>query len=203
MRKVSPIMKRHRIFSVIFGLLLLITLGFILYSINVDYLSNFSVRELDGIRSDFAVAGAYFFAGAGLLFCTRFFLKYTTPRGFENLTNKIKIRVSKNFTEEFLEGDLIKSLRTLVMILGKIVQNLHVIFALLGTIAISLHVYIAFHIGFKFQLGYIFGLLTLILLILLVITATRRIFNKAIKGHKYLGVLFIISMGLHLLIVKG
>ncbi|MGL5614958.1 MAG: hypothetical protein ACRDD2_01840 [Sarcina sp.] len=202
MKKVSPIMKRHRIFGVVLGAVLLITLGFILYSINVNFLSEFSNRELAGLRSDLAVAGAYCFAGAGILFCARFFLKYSTPRGFKNLTTKINLKISENVSKEFLEGDLFRALRTLVTIIGKIAQNLHVIFALAGTIVISLHVYIAFHIGFKFTIGYILGLIALILLILLVLTSLRRVFNKSIKSHKYLGVLFIVFMGLHLLIVK-
>ena len=108
----------------------------------------------------------------------------------------------QSFNEGFLEGYLIKALRQLMIILGKIVQNLHVIFALLGTVCISIHVYIAFTMNIKFTVGYIAGYIALALLIFLVLSSTRRIFNKAIKSHKWLGVWFIIFMGIHLLFVK-
>lgn len=202
MKKVSPIMRRHRIFSIIFGIMLLITLGFILYGIKTSYLSNFSERELWQLRKNFAVAGAILFAGAGLLFCIRVFLKYSTVRGFETFANRINLKVSQSFNEGFLEGDLIKALRELMIILGKIVQNLHVIFALLGTICISIHVYIAFTMNIKFTVGYIAGYIALALLIFLILSSTRRIFNKAVKSHKWFGVWFIIFMGIHLLFVK-
>ena len=202
MKKVSPIMKRHRIFSVIFGIMLLITLGFILYGIKTSYLSNFSERALWQLRKNFSVAGAILFAGAGLLFCIRVFLKYSTVRGFETFANRINLKVPQSFNEGFLEGYLIKALRQLMIILGKIVQNLHVIFALLGTVCISIHVYIAFTMNIKFTVGYIAGYIALALLIFLVLSSTRRIFNKAIKSHKWLGVWFIIFMGIHLLFVK-
>lgn len=202
MKKVSPIMRRHRIFSIIFGIMLLITLGFVLYGIKTSYLSNFSERELWQLRKNFAVAGAILFAGAGLLFCIRVFLKYSTVRGFETFANRINLKVSQSFNEGFLEGDLIKALRQLMIILGKIIQNLHVIFALLGTICISIHVYIAFTMNIKFTVGYIAGYIALALLIFLVLSSTRRIFNKAVKSHKWLGVWFIIFMGIHLLFVK-
>lgn len=202
MKKVSPIMRRHRIFSIIFGIMLLITLGFILYGIDTGYLNKFSERELWQLRKNFAVAGAILFAGSGLLFCVRVFLKYTTVKGFESFARKINLKVSQSFNESFLEGDLIKALRILMVIIGKIVQNLHVIFVLLGTICISIHVYIAFTMNIKFTVGYIAGYIALVLLILLVLSSTRRIFNKAIKSHKWLGVWFIIFMGIHLLFVK-
>lgn len=177
MANYSRMVKSNLIKGLISSIMVIISLIWIGTSFVRGSFSSYNYFMLRHLDESFAIYGAACFLIAIALFCLRFLLKY-------------------------LMINPLVDYKGLIINISKVFQMIHIPVALLGVAFIAVHVYIALIMGFKFSATYIMGVITIIDMILLLITSTRRIFNKAVKGHKFLGVLFVILFLAHVLTFK-
>lgn len=203
-KKLLPMQKNHLIYFVVGLIVALFSAIFIYYSVSNNYLINFNPKRLkDFAKSLATIAEIGFFLAIGL-FVLRFIIKNLNQKGVTILDkglNKIHIDIPKEIQSEFLESTILAKVRKFLLSISKIFQRFHIIIALLALSIIIIHAYIFLHLGFKWTIGYILGVLTLIDLALMLITGIFRIFNKSIHAHKGLGIIFIILMCLHIALV--
>ncbi len=203
-KKLLPMQKSHLIYFVVGLIVAIFSAIFIYYSISNNYLINFNPKRLkDFAKSLATIAEIGFFLAIGL-FVLRFIIKNLNQKGVTILDkglNKIHIDIPKEVQSEFLESTILAKVRKFLLSISKIFQRFHIIIALLALSIIIIHAYIFLHLGFKWTIGYILGVLTLIDLALMLITGIFRIFNKSIHAHKGLGIIFIILMCLHIALV--
>lgn len=203
MKNLSPFQKQN-LKTFLFGLIVpIIALIFILFSFSGNYLSTFSYKFLKHINSDIGILGEILLLIVLGLWCIRLVIKYINPKTFNfiwKLTDKTKIRLSQS-SKEGIASFLTNELKKFLIYIAKFVQKLHIPLAAIGFAIISIHVYIFIHLGFKWTVGYIFGALAAIVLLILFISGILRIFNKGLKTHKYLGIAFIILTLLHIIFI--
>ncbi|WP_024614225.1 hypothetical protein [Clostridium sp. Ade.TY] len=203
-KKLLPMQKSHLIYFVVGLIVAIFSAIFIYYSVSNNYLINFNPKRLkDFAKSLATIAEIGFFLAIGL-FVLRFIIKNLNQKGVTILDkglNKIHIDIPKEVQSEFLESTILAKVRKFLLSISKIFQRFHIIIVLLALSIIIIHAYIFLHLGFKWTIGYILGVLTLIDLALMLITGIFRIFNKSIHAHKGLGIIFIILMCLHIALV--
>lgn len=203
-KKLLPMQKSHLIYFVVGLIVAIFSAIFIYYSVSNNYLINFNPKRLkDFAKSLATIAEIGFFLAIGL-FVLRFIIKNLNQKGVTILDkglNKIHIDIPKEVQSEFLESTILAKVRKFLLSISKLFQRFHIIIALLALSIIIIHAYIFLHLGFKWTIGYILGVLTLIDLALMLITGIFRIFNKSIHAHKGLGIIFIILMCLHIALV--
>lgn len=196
--------KSHLIYFVVGLIVAIFSAIFIYYSVSNNYLINFNPKRLkDFAKSLATIAEIGFFLAIGL-FVLRFIIKNLNQKGVTILDkglNKIHIDIPKEVQSEFLESTILAKVRKFLLSISKIFQRFHIIIVLLALSIIIIHAYIFLHLEFKWTIGYILGVLTLIDLALMLITGIFRIFNKSIHAHKGLGIIFIILMCLHIALV--
>lgn len=195
--KLNKIVKQRIKWSLIFSPLILLSIALILYSAYGSMLDN--MHHLSVIRKYTGIVGLIIFGGSIGLYILRLLLKNINPKNINKL-NEIFKNKSNNLSKH-LNNDNITAIKKFLSYWAKIFQSLHIPLSIIGLSIIVYHVYIAFHMGWKWTIGYIFGLLAAICLLILVILGIARIFNKSIKGHKYVGIVFIILSVLHLLTI--
>lgn len=203
-KKLLPMQKKHLIFFAIGIILVICSARFIYSSILSNFLSSFSSEELKNLAKSIATAAEIGFFLAIGLFVLRLIIKNLNQKGvsiFNKLLNKFHLSIPKEAQSEFLESTILGKIRKILLNISKIFQRFHVLIALIAASLIIIHAYIFLHLGFKWTIGYILGVLTLIDLGLMLITGILRIFNKSIHAHKALGVIFIILMCLHIALV--
>lgn len=203
-KKLLSIQKNHLIYLVIGIIVTICSTIFIYYSVSNNYLINLNTKRLEDFAKSLATIAEVGFFLAIALFLLRFIIKNLNQKGInilDKLLNKVHIDIPKEVQSEFLESTILSKIRKILLNISKIFQRFHVIIALLALSIILLHAYIFLHLGFKWTIGYILGILALIDLTLMLITGIFRIFNKSIHAHKVLGVIFIILMCSHIALV--
>ncbi|AIY84340.1 MAG: hypothetical protein KIB43_13965 [Clostridium baratii] len=203
-KKLLPMQKNHLIYLLVGILVAVCSAIFIYYSVSNNYLINFNPKILKNFAKSLAtIAEIGFFLAIGL-FILRFIIKNLNQKGvniLDKVLNKVHIDIPKEVQSEFLESTILAKVRKILLNISKIFQRFHIIIALLALSIILLHAYIFLHLGFKWTIGYILGVLAVLDLALILITGIFRIFNKSIHAHKALGVIFIILMCLHIALV--
>lgn len=200
-KKLLPLQRENLIFFSIGFCLVCCSLVFLYYSNFTDLLSNFNPKSLKHFSKSLATFSEICFFLAIGLFILRTLIKNLNSKGvnlIDKLLNRIKISIPENIKENFLKSIILSKVRSFLIYISKIFQKFHVPIAILAASIIIIHGGIFLFLGFKLKIGYILGLATLIDLILMILTGFLRIFNKGIKIHKFLGVLFIILMLLHI-----
>lgn len=195
--KLNKIVKQRIKWSLIFSPLILLSIALILYSAYGSMLDN--VHHLSTLRKYTGIVGLIIFGGSIGLYILRLLLKNINPKNINKLDEIFKNK-SSNLSKH-LNNDNITVIKKFLSFLAKIFQSLHIPLSIIGLSIIGYHVYLAFHMGWKWTIGYILGLLAAICLLILVILGIARIFNKSIKGHKYIGIAFIILAILHLITI--
>lgn len=202
-KKLLPNQKYNlRIFSIGF-IIAIITLGLILLSIQNDFLFDFGYRVLHKFGSTIGTVCEILFFIVIALWVLRLIIRYLNPKTFNFIwkqTDKTKLKLSDD-SKEGISNFLITYIKKFLIFVSKIIQKFHVPLALIGFIIIMVHVYIFLHLGFKWNIGYIFGALAAISLLIIFFSGFLRIFNKGFKSHKHLGILFIILMLLHIIFI--
>lgn len=203
-KKLLPFQKRNLLFFFVGLILISCSLYFIYYSTTNNYLFGFNNKYLKDIAKNLATfAEICFFLVIGL-FILRSIIKSLNSNGLKILNsflNKFKLDIPQEKQDKFLKSDILKKTKSFIIFISKIFQKFHVPIAVLAVSIILIHAYIFLHLGFKWTIGYILGILALTDLILMLITGMFRIFNKVIHIHKILGITFIILMCLHLALV--
>lgn len=195
--KLNKIVKQRIKWSLIFSPLILLSIALILYSAYGSMLDN--VHHLSTLRKYTGIVGLIIFGGSIGLYILRLLLKNINPKNINKLGEIFKNK-SSNLSKH-LNNDNITVIKKFLSFWAKIFQSLHIPLSIIGLSIIGYHVYLAFHMGWKWTIGYILGLLAAICLLILVILGIARIFNKSIKGHKYIGIAFIILAILHLITI--
>lgn len=195
--KLNKIVKQRIKWSLIFSPLILLSIALILYSAYGSMLDN--VHHLSTLRKYTGIVGLIIFGGSIGLYILRLLLKNINPKNINKLDEIFKNK-SSNLSKH-LNNDNITVIKKFLSFWAKIFQSLHIPLSIIGLSIIGYHVYLAFHMGWKWTIGYILGLLAAICLLILVILGIARIFNKSIKGHKYVGIAFIILAILHLITI--
>ncbi|WP_297631994.1 hypothetical protein [uncultured Clostridium sp.] len=201
MKKLSKFQKRNLKIFFLGIILAIISVIFILFSMSSNFLFNFSYHGLKNLSEDIAIACAVCFGIAVALWALRLIIRYLNPKTFDFIWGKLdktKLKL-KDSSKHNIMSFLTKPIKQLLIFLSRLIQKFHIPLAMIGFAVISIHVYIFLHLGFKWKLGYILGALDGIILIILILSGLLRIFNKGLKNHKYLGILFIIVMILHIL----
>lgn len=203
-KKLLPFQKRNLLFFFVGLILISCSLYFIYYSTTNNYLFGFNNKYLKDIAKNLATfAEICFFLVIGL-FILRSIIKSLNSNGLKILNsflNKFKLDIPQEKQYKFLKSDILKKTKSFIIFISKIFQKFHVPIAVLAVSIILIHAYIFLHLGFKWTIGYILGILALTDLILMLITGMFRIFNKVIHVHKVLGIIFIILMCLHIALV--
>ncbi|MGL4873686.1 MAG: hypothetical protein ACRC30_03430 [Clostridium sp.] len=202
-KKLLPNQKYNlRIFSVGF-VIAIVVLGLILLSIKNDFLFDFGYRALHKFGSTIGTTCEILFFIVISLWVLRLIIKNLNHKTFNFIwkqTDKTNLKLSDS-NKESISTFLINHIKKFLIFVSKIIQKFHVPLALIGFIIIMMHVYIFLHLGFKWKIGYIFGALAAINLLIIFFSGFLRIFNKGFKSHKYLGILFIILMLLHIIFI--
>ncbi|MGL5648822.1 MAG: hypothetical protein ACRDDY_13325 [Clostridium sp.] len=202
-KKLVPNQKYNlKIFFIGF-IIAIITLGLILLSTRYDFLFNFGYHLLHGFGSDLGTTCEILFFIVVSLWVLRLIIRYLNPKTFNFIwkqTDKTKLKLSDN-SKNNISTFLITYIKKFLIFVSKIIQKFHVPLALIGFVIIMVHVYIFLHLGFKWKIGYIFGALAAINLLIIFFSGFLRIFNKGFKSHKFLGILFIILMLLHIIFI--
>ena len=203
-KKLLPIQKNNLIYFLLGIILVVCSAGFIYYSVSTNYLINFNAKNLKDFAKSLSTLAEIGFFLAITLFALRCIIKNLNQKR-ENILNKwinkINIVIPTEVQNEFLENTILGKIKKYLFSISKIFQRFHIIIALISISLILIHVYIFLHLGFKWRVGYIIGILALIDLLLILITGIFRIFNKSIHAHKGLGIIFIILMCLHITLV--
>lgn len=203
-KKLLPFQKRNLLFFFVGLILISCSLYFIYYSTTNNYLFGFNNKYLKDIAKNLATfAEICFFLVIGL-FILRSIIKSLNSNCLKILnsfSNKFKLDIPQEKQYKFLKSDILKKTKSFIIFISKIFQKFHVPIAVLAVSIILIHAYIFLHLGFKWTIGYILGILALTDLILMLITGMFRIFNKVIHVHKVLGIIFIILMCLHIALV--
>ncbi|MGL5417072.1 MAG: hypothetical protein ACRDDY_15100 [Clostridium sp.] len=163
-----------RLFLVSLIVVIIALIGVVI-SIITGFFSNFGYIREYAYAADIGIAGAVIVGAAFCMFLFRRVIKYL------NMDELIDA-VLKFFT--------------------KILQKIHIPLGMIAVAVISFHVYIFISLGFKWTLGYIFGALAGIVLLIMVVSGILRIFNKGIKSHKGLGIALLILIVVHIILVK-
>lgn len=203
--KINKIIKNRLLQFLIFLPVLVISGILVLLTMNGTILANSSKHSLLKLTQNIAFYGIFIFIIPIALYILRLFLKYMNPKGIDKLEtglSKIKINISKNIKEKYLSGEFLETLRNIFSIFAKIAQKLHIPVSLIAVSVIGYHVYLAFHTGWVWNLGYITGLIAAILLLIITITGISRIFNKNIKSHKFISFAFVIFTIIHVITIK-
>lgn len=85
-----------------------------------------------------------------------------------------------------------------ILIIAKILREWHVPISIVAFSIILLHAYIMLSRGIFMNLRYISGILALLILVLQIISGIFRYKRVGIKFHKITGIIFIISMLIHI-----
>ncbi|MGL4571037.1 MAG: hypothetical protein ACRCVJ_08225 [Clostridium sp.] len=205
MKKKLPNNRKIDLVFFAIGIILIIcALVFVYKSMSTDYLLSVNSKSLKGFGKDLATfCEICFFLVIGL-FIIRLILKNMGPKGmqlFNKGLTKAHIKLPEQSKEQYFNTVILTKIRKIILPIAKLFQKFHVPIAIVACSVIIIHGYIFFHLGFKWNAGYILGVLALSDLVLMIITGFFRIFNKGIHAHKGLGVLFIILMILHIAIV--
>lgn len=204
--KPNKIIKNRLITTLIFFPLVIISGLLIIYSYVDTPFTNTSFHTMFKIRQYLGIIGIVILAVSIALYFIRLILRYSNPNGINKIDKflgNFKLSLPKSVKEDFLTPDFLSSFRKFIGFFANIIQKFHIPFAMLGFAIIMYHVYIAYEIGWKWTIGYSFGLLAAIDLLFILFAGIARIWNKSIKLHKYLGFLFIIFTILHILTIKG
>lgn len=202
--KLNKIVKKRLLIFFIFLPLLIISGILVLMTMNGIILSGLDHRQLRKFTENVGFYGMFIFAIPVALFIFRLGVKYITPKGvtlLKGILSKIKIKIPNSIEERFLNNEYLEDVRYIFAQLAKFMQKLHIPIGLLGISVIGYHVYLAFHLGWVWSLGYILGLIAAIFLLMITLTGIARIFNKNIKTHKFLMFGFVIFTGLHFLFI--
>ncbi|MGL4740103.1 MAG: hypothetical protein ACRC41_04770 [Sarcina sp.] len=202
--KLNKMVKKRLLIFFIFLPLLIISGILVLMTMNGIILSGLDHRQLRRFTENVGFYGMFIFAIPIALFVFRLGVKYITPKGvtlLKGILSKIKIKIPNSIEERFLNSEYLEDVRYIFAQLAKFMQKLHIPIALFGVSVIGYHVYLAFHLGWVWSLGYIFGLIAAIFLLIITLTGIARIFNKSIKTHKFLMFGFVIFTGLHFLFI--
>lgn len=195
--KLNKMVKQRIKWSLIFSPLILLSIALILYSAYGAMLDN--IHHLSTLRKYTGIVGLIIFGGSIGLYILRLLLKNINPKNINKLDEILKNKFDN--LSKHLNNDNITIIKKFLSFWAKIFQSLHIPLSIIGLSIIGYHIYIAFYMGWKWNIGYIFGLLAAICLLILVILGITRIFNKSIKGHKYVGIAFIVLSVLHLLTI--
>ena len=188
----------------IFLFLPIISVILIFLTLNHIILGGLDHKELRDLTKNVGFYGVFIFAIPIALFVFRLLMKYSTPKGIskiDDLLSKIKINIPNKIKEKYLITKYLNPAKSIFMWFAKLMQKLHIPLSLLATSVIGYHVYLAFHMGWVWSIGYIFGLIAAVFLLIITITGLSRMFNKTIKTHKFLMFGFIIFTVLHVLFI--
>lgn len=192
--KLNPIVKKRIKTFFIFLPLPIIAIILVFLTLNKTILSGLSHRQLYHLTGNIGFYGVFIFAIPIALFAFRLLMKYSTPKGVKQLEEW-------NITLPAILKENLEPLKNIFMWLAKLMQKLHIPISLLATSVIGYHVYLAFHMGWVWSIGYILGLIAAIFLLIITITGIARIFNKSIKTHKFLMFGFVIFTVLHVIFI--
>lgn len=161
--------KRVSYSLIVFGLVI----SFIIYLVVQDYfqLEVFSYRTLRSLREGTGLVGAYAFAFSVAMYVIR--------------------RVIKQIGS--------KELKQKLLALARILREWHVPISIIGFSAILLHAYIMLSKGFFLDLRYVCGIIALVVLTVQMLSGIVRYKRKAVKFHMIMGIVFIITMIIHLM----
>ncbi|MGL5066537.1 MAG: hypothetical protein ACRC6T_01740 [Sarcina sp.] len=197
------IKKRIKIFF-IFLPLLIISLILVFLTLNHTIFSGLNHRSLRRLVENIGFYGVFIFAIPIALFAFRLLMKYSTTRGIiqiDELLCKVKMSIPTKIKEKYLISKYLDVSKSIFMWFAKLMQKLHIPISLLGVSVIGYHVYLAFHMGWIWSVGYIFGLIAGIFLLIITLSGIARMFNKSIKTHKYLMFGFVIFTVLHVIFI--
>ncbi|WP_297522400.1 hypothetical protein [uncultured Clostridium sp.] len=199
----SMIKKRIKTFF-IFLPLPIIAIILIFLTLNHTILSGLDHRGLHELTKNVGFYGIFIFIIQIALFVFRLLMKYSTPRGItkiDTLLSKVKITIPTKIKEKYLISKYLDTAKSIFMWFAKLMQKIHIPLSILGTSVIGYHVYLAFHMGWIWSVGYIFGLIAAVFLLIITLSGITRMFNKNIKTHKYLMFGFVIFTALHILFI--
>lgn len=177
----------------------------VLLTMNGDIFSQLDHRSLRKLTENVGFYGMFIFIIPVGLYFFRLFAKHTTPKSAEKLEHflsNFKIKIPSKVKEKYFHSEYLEDIRGLFIAFGKLFQKLHIPISIIGISVIGYHVYLAFHMGWVWSIGYITGLIAAIFLLIITLTGIARMFNKSIKTHKYIMFGFVIFTGLHFLTIK-
>lgn len=96
--------------------------------------------------------------------------------------------------------DLLKNFKKDIILFAKILREWHAPLAIIAFSVIILHAYIMLSRGIFLTPRYISGILALLILAIQITSGFFRYKRIGIKFHMVLGILFIMSMGIHILL---
>lgn len=202
--KLNKFQKSHLIFFFVGIILFLVSLSFAIYFFTSNYFLSFTYKPLKSFAKNIAtISEIGFFLALGL-FVLRFLIKDLSSRGVSLLNKQLSrfnFEIPTDISNKILGSYPFKKFREILMPFAKFFQRFHIIFALLAGSIILIHGCIFLSLGFKWEIGYIFGILAMVNLFIIIVSGIFRIFNKNILGHKHLGISFIVLMCLHILFI--
>lgn len=92
-----------------------------------------------------------------------------------------------------------KELKQKLLVLARILREWHVPISIIGFSVILLHAYIMLSKGFLLDLRYACGIIALSLLAVQMLSGIVRYKRKAVKFHMIMGIIFIITMLIHII----
>lgn len=195
---------RIKIFSIFF-ILIILSVILVLVSNETQFLEQFRYHMIKGLISDIGIVGAVSFGIAIALYFIRLIIRYYNPSGMDKIIKRLeKLKIDNKLVSLkniLLKENIMKLTKSVLTFLQKLIQKLHIPIALVGLSIITYHLYMAFYIGWKWSAGYVLGLVAYILLVLLTISGIARMFNKHIKGHKYLAFVALVFTVLHIIFI--
>lgn len=202
--KLNKIIRKRLALFFIFLPLPILSVLLIFLTLNGVIFSELNYHQLHKLTKNIGFYGVFIFAIPILLFVFRLLTRYSTPRGIiqiEEVLSKFKVKIPNNIKEKYLIEKYLNSAKNIFMWFAKLMQKLHIPISILGLSVIGYHVYLAFHMGWLWHIGYIFGFIAAIFLLLILLSGIIRIFNKSIKTHKLLMFGFIIFTILHVIFI--
>ncbi|MGL4990297.1 MAG: hypothetical protein ACRC57_03895 [Sarcina sp.] len=203
--KMNKMIKKRLIELLIFIPIPIISIILIFLTMNGSIFGTLEHRSLHKLVENIGFYGVFIFIVPAALFVFRLLIKYTAPKGVNDLQSflsSFNVKISNNVKNKFLDYKYLPDIRKLFSLLGKFFQKLHIPICLIAISVIGYHIYLAFHMGWIWSIGYITGFIAAIFLLLITITGITRIFNKNIKTHKYLIFGLGIFTVLHVLTIK-
>ncbi|MGL4760954.1 MAG: hypothetical protein ACRCWG_05775 [Sarcina sp.] len=202
--KLNQMIKKRIKTFFIFLPLPIISLILVFSTLNHTIFSGLNHRSLRRLVENVGFYGVFIFAIPIALFAFRLLMKYSTTRGIiqiDELLSNVKMSIPTKIKEKYLISKYLDISKSIFMWLAKLMQKLHIPISLLGVSVIGYHVYLAFHMGWIWSVGYIFGLIAGIFLLIITLSGIARMFNKSIKTHKYLMFGFVIFTVLHVIFI--
>lgn len=109
------------------------------------------------------------------------------------------LAISMYVVRRIVKLKFLKDFKKKILIVAKLLREWHVPISIVASAIILLHAYIMLSRGIFFSLRYMSGILALLILVVQIISGIFRYKRLGVKFHMIVGILFIISMIIHIL----